>query len=70
MPTYLVFGRTRFEAPLAQRGSIDAADPSAAPGVARERFGDAWVELTLVPSDDVRWIVGPDPPGDGDGEGS
>lgn len=67
MPTYLVFGRTAFEDPLAQQGSLDVDDPASAPAVARERFRDGWVELTLVPTEDVRWIVGPDP---ADAEGS
>lgn len=64
MTAYLVFGRTEFEAPLAQQGTLDADDAASAREAARERFGDGWVELTLVPTEDVRWIVGPDPADD------
>lgn len=68
MPTYLAFGRTEFEQPLAQRGTVDAADDGAAVERALAEFGDGWVELTLIPSADVRWILGPDPGSDGGGE--
>ncbi len=61
MPTYLVFARTEFEQPLAQQGAVDAEDERSAAEAARTQFGDGWVELSLIPSDEVRWILGPDP---------
>lgn len=66
MPTYLVFGRTGFEQPLAHQGAVDADDATAAADTARTDFGEEWVELSLIPADDVRWILGPDPADDGD----
>lgn len=68
MATYLVFGRTEFEQPLAQQGSVEADDRGSAVEAALAAFGDGWVELSLIPSDDVRWILGPAPTEDGGGE--
>jgi hypothetical protein len=58
---YLVFARSAFEEPLAQRGSVRGDDVEGARAAALERFGDGWVELSLIPAADVRWILGPVP---------
>ena len=56
MERYLVFARTRHEEPLSQEGTVevDAGDDAAAR--ARERFGDHWLELVLIPMDALFWV--------------
>jgi hypothetical protein len=56
---YLVFARTRYEEPLSQEGTLevdagDDADDAAAR--ARERFGDHWLELVLIPTRALFWV--------------
>lgn len=57
MADHLVFARTSYEEPLEYQGAVDNADPAAA----LERYGDSWVELTLVPVNPARWVVGERP---------
>jgi hypothetical protein len=59
--TYLVFGRQSYAEPLEQRGTLQAADREEARRRARERFGDGWVELVLVPQEEAHWVLGAPP---------
>ena len=56
MERYLVFARTRYEDPLSQQGTleVDAGDDAAAR--VRERFGDHWLELVLIPTGALSWV--------------
>ena len=54
MATYLVFGRTEYAQPLALVSTVDADMP---PRLDDLGVGTDWLELALVPSDDVIWIV-------------
>ena len=56
MERYLVFARTRYEDPLSQEGTleVDAGDDAAAR--VRERFGDHWLELVLIPTGALSWV--------------
>ncbi len=58
MAEHLVFGRTDFSEPLAYQGTLDADGPDDARGVALERYGSEWVELTVVPAAEARWVLG------------
>lgn len=52
--TYLVFGRRRYEEPLAQLSSIAAEAP---PQVTDLDIGDGWLHVVLVPEADVIWVM-------------
>lgn len=54
MATYLVFGRTEYAQPLALLSSVEADTP---PQVDDLDVGEDWLELVLVPSDDVIWVL-------------
>jgi hypothetical protein len=54
---HLVFARRTFEEPLTQQGAVEADDADDARERARERYGDGWVELTLIPADDITWVL-------------
>lgn len=64
MTDWLVFGRTEYAEPLRQQGTL-AAVAAEAPALAQREYGDAWVELTLVPQAAVRWIFRPGEKDDG-----
>jgi hypothetical protein len=55
---HLVFGRTGFSEPLTYQGTLDAEGPDDARRVALARYGSAWVELTVVPAAEARWVLG------------
>lgn len=55
MASFLAFGRTLYDEPLRQIGTLDAV-PDDAGTQARARFDDDLIELTLVPEDDVVWV--------------
>ncbi len=57
MAGYLVFAKDAFEQELTLQGRVEADTPEAAAVVAGERFGDAWVAMTLVPETAARWVV-------------
>ncbi|MGI9658136.1 MAG: hypothetical protein ACR2OD_04445 [Gaiellaceae bacterium] len=59
MTGYLAFGRTRYDEPLRQLGTIDA-DPGQAPAEARARFEDELIELTLLPDSEIVWVLQPE----------
>jgi len=54
LATYLVFGRTEYAQPLALVSTVDVDMP---PRLDDLGVGTDWLELALVPSDDVIWIV-------------
>jgi hypothetical protein len=57
MNEYLVFGRTEYAEPLEYQGTLTVDDEEAR-RLAVERFGEEWVELTLVPGREVHWVLG------------
>jgi hypothetical protein len=54
MAAYLVFGRTEYARPLALLTTVEA---DAQPRTADLGVGADWLELVLVPSDEVIWIL-------------
>lgn len=54
MATYMVFGRTEYAQPLALLSTVEADAP---PQVDDLDVGEDWLELVLVPSDDVIWVL-------------
>ncbi|MFQ5426082.1 MAG: hypothetical protein ACE5EV_03270 [Gaiellales bacterium] len=56
MPCYLVFGRRDYVEPLRQVGELEAR-PGDAAAASLERFGADWVELTLVPENELVWLL-------------
>jgi hypothetical protein len=57
MNEYLVFGRTEYAEPLEYQGTLTVDDEEAR-RLAVERFGEEWVELSLVPGWEVHWVLG------------
>jgi hypothetical protein len=57
MANYLVFARTDYAEPLEHRGNLEAADDGEAKRLAVERFGEEWLELTLVPEREIYWVL-------------
>ena len=51
---YLVFGRTEYAEPLALVTTVEAAST---PTVDYLGIGGDWLELTLVPADEIIWIL-------------
>jgi hypothetical protein len=56
MANYLVFARTEYAEPLEHKGDLEAADDEARE-LAVERFGEEWLELTLVPEREIHWVL-------------
>ncbi len=56
MAAFLAFGRTRYDEPLRQVGRLDE-DADAATEIARQKFGDGLIELSLVPEGGVTWVI-------------
>jgi 1,2-phenylacetyl-CoA epoxidase PaaB subunit len=55
MERYLVFARAEYDQPLEHRGDVEAADDEAAARLARERYGEDWLEMSLVPVSKAYW---------------
>ncbi len=55
MDRYLVFARTEYDEPLEHRGDVEASGDEEASRLARERFGEEWLELALVPASKAYW---------------
>lgn len=55
MEKYLVFARTEYDEPLEHRGEVEAAGDEEASEVALEKFGDEWLEMSLVPESKIYW---------------
>ncbi len=54
---YLVLGRKSYAQPLEEQGMLEAPDAESARRQARSGLGEGWVELVLVPLDQVRWVL-------------
>jgi len=55
MEKFLVFARTEYEQPLEHRGEVEAGGGEEAGKLALERFGNEWLEMSLVPLGQVYW---------------
>jgi len=51
----MVFARTEYDEPLEHRGDIEAADDDDAAKLAKERYGQDWLEMSLVPVSKAYW---------------
>ena len=51
----MVFARTEYDEPLEHRGDAEAADDDDAAKLAKERYGQDWLEMSLVPVSKVYW---------------
>ena len=51
----MVFARTEYDEPLEHRGDVEAADDDDAAKRARERYGQDWLEMSLVPVSKAYW---------------
>lgn len=58
MSLYMVFARTEYDEELEHRGDIEADDDERAKSAALERFGEVWLEMSLVPADKVHYAQG------------
>jgi 1,2-phenylacetyl-CoA epoxidase PaaB subunit len=52
---YMVFARTEYDEPLEHRGDIEVASDEEAAKLARERYGQDWLEMSLVPVSKAHW---------------
>ena len=55
MEKYLVFTRTEYDEPLEHRGYVEAGGDEEAGKLALERFGNEWLEMSLVPESRIYW---------------
>ena len=55
MGRYFVFARTEYDEPLEHRGEVEAEGAKEAKKLALEKFGEDWLEMSLVPVDRVCW---------------
>jgi 1,2-phenylacetyl-CoA epoxidase PaaB subunit len=55
MERYLVFARAEYDQPLEHRGGVEAAGDEEAARLARERYGEDWLEMSLVPVSKAYW---------------
>jgi hypothetical protein len=55
MEKYFVFARTEYDEPLEHRGDVEAAGAEEAKKVALEKYGEEWLEMSLVPVGQVYW---------------
>lgn len=51
----MVFARTEYEKPLEHRGDVEATGDEEAANLARERYGQDWLEMSLVPVSKAHW---------------
>ena len=63
MAAFLALGRTRYDEPLHQLGTVDG-DAEAAAAVARERYAEGLIELALIPEADAVWVFRNEDPDD------
>jgi hypothetical protein len=52
---YMVFARTEYDEPLEYRGDFKVASDEEVAKLARERYGQDWLEMSLVPVSKVHW---------------
>jgi 1,2-phenylacetyl-CoA epoxidase PaaB subunit len=55
MERYLIFARAEYDQPLEHRGDVEAAGDEEAARLARERYGEDWLEMSLVPVSKAYW---------------
>ncbi len=55
MEKYLVFARTEYDEPLEHRGEVEAAGEEEAGKLALARYGEDWLEMSLVPVSRAYW---------------
>jgi 1,2-phenylacetyl-CoA epoxidase PaaB subunit len=55
MERYFVFARTEYDEPLKHRGEVEAGDVEEARKLALGEYGEEWLEMSLVPMDQVYW---------------
>ncbi len=55
MEKYLVFARTEYDQPVEHRGDVKAASDEEATKLAKERYGQDWLEMSLVPVSKAYW---------------
>jgi len=66
--SYRVFGRAAYDEPLRELGLLAAGHDEQARSESLARYGEGLIELSLVPEDDVVWVLhGEEEDGDGDG---
>jgi hypothetical protein len=58
MSRFLVFARTRYDEPLSHQGELEAGADEAE-RLAAERFGEQWLELVLIPEQQIQWVLHP-----------
>ena len=51
----MVFARNEYEEPLEHRGDLEAAGNDDATKLAKERYGQDWLEMSLVPVSKAYW---------------
>ena len=51
----MVFARTEYGEPLEHRGDVEAASNDDAAKLAREHYGQDWLEMSLVPVSKAYW---------------
>ena len=51
----MVFAHTEYDEPLEHRGDVEAADDDDAAKLAKERYGQDWLEMSLVPVSKTYW---------------
>ena len=56
---FLVLARRTFTESLTYRGTITVAPGGDAGGLAKQQFGDAWLEMVLAPAGTVHWVIEP-----------
>jgi hypothetical protein len=52
---YMVFARTEYDEPLEHRGDVEAVGDEEAAKLALERYGEDWLEMSLVPVSKAYW---------------
>jgi 1,2-phenylacetyl-CoA epoxidase PaaB subunit len=55
MDKYMVFARAEYDEPLEHRGDVEASNDEEAARLARERHGEDWIEMVLVPVSKAYW---------------
>ena len=55
MEKYLVFARTEYDQPVEHRGDVEAGSDEEATKLAKERYGQDWLEMSLVPVSKAYW---------------
>jgi 1,2-phenylacetyl-CoA epoxidase PaaB subunit len=55
MEKYLVFARTEYDQPVEHKGDVEAASDEEATKLAKECYGQDWLEMSLVPVSKAYW---------------